>query len=70
MHTIQFVMRTLLLLVFVLQNLADWPQFRGPNRDGISTEKGLLKEWPTSGLKLLWTAKGLGAGYSSVSVAD
>ena len=47
---------------------ADWPQFRGPNRDGVSAEQGLLKEWPASGPKLVWKATGLGAGYSTVSV--
>ena len=46
-----------------------WPQFHGPNRDNLSTEKGLLKEWPEEGPALLWTAKGLGHGYSSVSTA-
>lgn len=48
---------------------APWPQFRGPNRDGLSTEKGLLTSWPADGPKLLWTATGMGEGYSSVSVA-
>jgi len=38
----------------------EWPQFRGPNRDGISAETGLLKKWPAEGPKLLWTAKGIG----------
>src|SRR5712691_7941550 len=47
----------------------DWPQWRGPNRDGISTETGLLKEWPASGPPLVWKAKGLGRGFSTVSVA-
>jgi outer membrane protein assembly factor BamB len=47
----------------------DWPQFHGPNRDNISRETGLLKAWPEGGPKLLWTAKGLGEGYSSVSTA-
>ena len=46
----------------------DWPQFRGPNRDGVSAERGLLKEWPTEGPKKLWTVAGLGGGYSSVAV--
>lgn len=46
-----------------------WPQFLGPNRDNISRETGLLKSWPAVGPRLLWTAGGLGAGYSSVSVA-
>lgn len=47
----------------------DWPQWRGPNRDGVSAETGLLKEWPEGGPALLWKAKGLGGGYSSVVVA-
>ncbi len=38
----------------------DWPQWRGPNRDGISMETGLLKEWPADGPPLLWKIKGLG----------
>lgn len=49
---------------------APWPQFRGPNRDGISLETGLLDRWPADGPQLAWTATGLGAGYSSVAVAD
>ena len=47
---------------------ADWPQFRGPKRDDVSTEKGLLKTWPAEGPSLDWTAKGIGGGYSSVSI--
>ena len=42
--------------------LDDWPQWRGPNRDGISAEKGLLKEWPKGGPPLAWQAKGAGEG--------
>ncbi|HUT35478.1 MAG TPA: PQQ-binding-like beta-propeller repeat protein [Planctomycetota bacterium] len=49
---------------------ADWPQWRGPNRDGLSAEKGLLKEWPQDGPTRLWTAKGLGDGFASMAVAD
>src|SRR5258706_486105 len=48
---------------------ADWPQWRGPNRDGISSETGLLKEWPAGGPRLLWKATGLGIGYSTVAIA-
>lgn len=47
----------------------DWPQWRGPNRDGRCTETGLLKEWPQQGPPLLWKATGLGGGFSGVSVA-
>src|ERR1051326_2151616 len=46
----------------------DWPQFRGPNRDGVSTETGLLKDWPAGGPRLIWKATGLGKGYSTVAV--
>ncbi|OHB62759.1 MAG: hypothetical protein A2Y77_05050 [Planctomycetes bacterium RBG_13_62_9] len=49
---------------------ADWPQWRGPNRDGVCTETGLLKQWPQGGPKLLWEITGLGPGYSSVSIAN
>ena len=46
----------------------DWPQWRGPNRDGVSTEKDLLDVWPEGGPRLLWKASGVGTGFSSVSV--
>jgi outer membrane protein assembly factor BamB len=46
----------------------DWPQWRGPNRDGISKETGLSKEWPEGGPRLLWQAKDLGEGYSTPAV--
>lgn len=42
-----------------------WPQFRGPRRDGISNERGLLAQWPEGGPRLLWTATNLGQGFSS-----
>jgi outer membrane protein assembly factor BamB len=47
----------------------DWPQWRGPNRDGVCRETGLLKEWPKDGPKLLWEISGLGPGFSTVSIA-
>jgi len=43
----------------------DWPQWRGPRRDGISDEKGLLPSWPAGGPALLWKIDGLGTGWSS-----
>ncbi len=46
----------------------DWPQFRGPNRNGFSPETGLLKKWPEGGPPQVWTATGAGQGYSSVAV--
>ncbi len=48
----------------------DWPQFRGPTRDGQSPETGLMKKWPDAGPKELWSFEGLGKGYASVAVAD
>jgi outer membrane protein assembly factor BamB len=48
---------------------SEWSQWRGPNRDGLSTETALLKEWPKDGPPLLWKTTGLGAGFSGVSVA-
>ena len=48
----------------------DWPAWRGPNRDGLSKESGLLTEWPKDGPKLLWKIEGLGDGFSTPSVAD
>jgi outer membrane protein assembly factor BamB len=50
--------------------LGDWPGWRGPSRDNISQETGLLKVWPNEGPKLLWKTTGLGSGYSTPSVAN
>lgn len=47
-----------------------WPQFRGPRRDGTSDEKGFAKSWPAGGPPLVYEAKGLGEGYSSVAIVD
>jgi outer membrane protein assembly factor BamB len=47
----------------------DWPQWRGPQRDGISQETGLLKAWPKEGPKLLWQVDTVGFGYSTPAVA-
>jgi outer membrane protein assembly factor BamB len=45
-----------------------WPQWRGPERDGLSAETGLLREWPPGGPRRVLTATGLGRGYSSVAI--
>jgi len=47
---------------------ADWPQFRGPARDGHSGDTGLLKTWPKGGPKLLWTYTDGGVGYAGPAV--
>src|SRR5687768_17214632 len=81
MHFRSFALIVLILSIFPaalqaqpaanrLAAKTDWPQWRGPNRDGISAEKGLLKSWPKDGPPLLWQAKGLGHGYSSVVVSE
>jgi len=46
----------------------DWPQFRGPQQNGVSPERGLLRSWPESGPKVLWK-KPIGSGFSTVTVA-
>ncbi len=46
----------------------DWPQWRGPNRDGVSTETGLMKQWPPKGPSTVWSIAGLGRGYGSPAV--
>jgi outer membrane protein assembly factor BamB len=68
--------KTLLGLVFILVSIAqasaqssDWPQWRGPNRDGVSKESGLLKQWPIDGPPLVWKVTGAGSGYSSLAIA-
>lgn len=48
---------------------ADWPQFRGSDRDGKTSETGLMKQWPEDGPKLLWAMKGIGKGFASISIA-
>ncbi len=58
------------LLAFASPSLAaDWPQWRGPGRSGISPDVGLRTDWNERPPALLWTAAGLGNGYASVSVA-
>ncbi|HYO15469.1 MAG TPA: PQQ-binding-like beta-propeller repeat protein [Thermoanaerobaculia bacterium] len=68
---------SLTLLCFVFAALvsaapnrpAEWPQWRGPNRDGISKDSGLLTQWPQTGPPLAWKASGLGGGFSSLAIS-
>ncbi len=64
---------SVLTVVFLLLNVqsvrADWPQWLGPDRTGISTETGFLKEWPKGGPAVAWK-KNLGEGFSGISVAN
>ncbi len=57
------------VLVSLAAWTADWPQWRGPQRSGVSQETGLLKQWPKEGPKLLWQQKDVGDGYSTPAVA-
>lgn len=47
----------------------EWPQWRGPNRDAVAQETGLLTQWPASGPPLAWKASGLGGGFSSLAIS-
>ncbi len=49
---------------------APWPQWRGPNQDGISPDTGLMKEWPDGGPEKLWTFDDAGLGYSGFTIAE
>ena len=57
----------LILLTAAALPGADWPQFRGPNRDNISTETGLLKKWPAAGPKVLWETR-VAQGYAGAAI--
>src|SRR5580693_9025370 len=72
MRRIFFLLSLILCLTALRTTLiaADWPQWRGPNRDGISSETGLLTAWPSGGPKVLWRISGLGVGYSSFSIVN
>src|SRR5204863_3559715 len=58
----------LILVATISLGAADWPQWRGVNRDGITAETGLLTVWPAGGPRLVWRATGLGEGYASMAV--
>src|SRR5271157_146216 len=56
------------ILLSLAAYAGDWPQWRGPQRNGVSAETGLLKEWPKAGPRLVWQAKDIGDGYAAPSV--
>ncbi len=66
--TVLFALITACTLTVSAAPDSDWPQWRGPNRDGVSTETGLLQQWPAGGPPVAWTATGLGQGYGSVAL--
>ena len=59
----------LLLLAAAPAAADDWPQFRGPNRDGISKETGLLRVWPEGGPQVLWSLP-VNQGYAAAAIHD
>jgi len=63
-----FLAVVLALCSIVVGEEADWPCWRGPNRDGKSPDTNLLKKWPEGGPKLLWEVNNLGKGFSTVAV--
>jgi outer membrane protein assembly factor BamB len=58
-----------LMLIASLASASDWPQWRGPHRDGVSQETGFRKEWPKDGPPLVWRASEIGRGYSTPAIA-
>jgi len=68
MHHRLILTACLLAFVPILAG-ADWPQWRGPNQNGISEETGLAESWPEEGPEVLWRVP-ISGGYSSIAVAD
>jgi outer membrane protein assembly factor BamB len=66
---VRLSLAAVLLVPFTL-HAADWPQWRGPNRTGVSKETGLLKSWPKEGPPKVWSVPGCGGGFSSVVVVE
>lgn len=64
-----FIFQIILVLSqqVLTQSISQW---RGPDRNGVFPESGLLKSWPENGPQLLWINDNLGRGFSSVSVTD
>jgi outer membrane protein assembly factor BamB len=69
MKALRFDLLQLILLASVSSYAEDWPQFLGPNRNGVTSDAGWTWEWPKSGPKELWEAQ-VGTGFASVSVGD
>jgi outer membrane protein assembly factor BamB len=67
LRTLRIGIPVTLALAAATARADDWPQWRGPRRNGISAETGWLSQWPPSGPKRVWSAQ-VGEGYSSVAV--
>lgn len=70
MFAVLFAAICLPQIVIAEENEPFWPQWRGPNRDGISPATGLIDNWNDKKPQLLWMVEGTGSGYASVSIAD
>ncbi|MFH0757668.1 MAG: PQQ-binding-like beta-propeller repeat protein [Bacteroidota bacterium] len=68
-NTLIFATTFCLVLFNSTLNAQDWPQFLGPERNGTSPQKNLLRSWPEGGPEVLWTA-GLGIGYGGSVIQD
>ena len=68
-HLVLFVI-AIGLAPFGFADQTDWPQWRGPNRDGIAAPQALLKAWPAAGPKIKWEFRDAGEGYSAFSIRD
>ena len=58
------------LVLITAESFSQWPQWRGPERNGISNEKGLLTRWPAEGPSLAWSVNTVGEGFSSAIIQD
>ena len=71
LYKLRFLLFFILIVTvvsFATDNMS-WPCFHGPKRDNLAAETGLMQAWPQDGPELLWTASGIGHGYSTVSIA-
>ena len=66
----KIIIPAFIFLTFILQiNAQDWPQYFGPERNGLSAQKGILRTWPQQGPEVLWTAN-IGIGYGGPVVKE
>ena len=68
----KILMQILSISIFLVTNTlfaSDWPQYLGPDRNAVSSEKGLLRSWPAEGPKVLWTVT-LGEGFGGPSISE
>ncbi|MGD8374976.1 MAG: PQQ-like beta-propeller repeat protein [Acidobacteriota bacterium] len=65
----RLILFPILILAAAVALAGDWPQFRGPKRDGISDETGLLRAFPEGGPEVLWSTP-VGQGYAAAAIHD